>query len=280
MGDTTTTDTKSSVFTDVLGDLKSVEEKYIGPDYPYWKYIKMPEEMGMSSEGSFSALGKDIGGIVNYVELLVSGSGDASATGGPLGNKFFLKTGGKCTDITTKQDVDRYIYINNQPEGDIPFISSGMGVSFSEFRGLIPGVMGNLNALNPMEILQSFMAGSKPDCQEVTLQTIDIHNNKSTETHFMTLIDLLNTPACMFGDGRNPVTNVPCNQTNFVGYVVNKIQNKDVNVINTNPNSIEGFSNWTIPAIKDDIFNNAYYLSLGLFGILLLYYIIKKQNRL
>ena len=86
--------------------------------------------------------------------MLVSGGGKASATGQPLGNKFFLKTGGKCTDKSTGQDVDRYIYINNVPVGNIPFISSGAGVNFSEFKGLIPGTISNLNAFNPIKVRQ------------------------------------------------------------------------------------------------------------------------------
>ena len=160
----------NNIFEEVLSNAKATEEKYIGPDYPYYKYIRAPSEIGMSGSGSLSQLGKDIDGLMNYVKLLVSGGGKASATGQPLGNKFFLKTGGKCKDINTGEDVDRYIYINNVPAGNIPIISSGAGVNFSEFKGLIPGTISNLNAFNPMEILQSFLAGSKPDCQELKME--------------------------------------------------------------------------------------------------------------
>ena len=118
----------SNFFTDILKNAKEVEEELLGPDYPYYKYIKNPSELGMSGDGSLKQLGKDIDGLVNYVELLVSGKGNASATGQPLGDKFFLKTGGKCTDKSTGQEVDRYIYIDNVPAGNIPFISSGISL--------------------------------------------------------------------------------------------------------------------------------------------------------
>ena len=75
-----------------------------------------------------------------------------------------------------------------------------MGVNFSEFKGLIPGTISNLNAFNPMEMFQSFLAGSKPDCQELKMETIDIYNNRSTETHFVTLIDIQNMDPCIFSD--------------------------------------------------------------------------------
>ena len=82
----------STIFEDVLTNAKAAEAKYIGPDYPYYKYIRTPSEMGMSGAGNLTQLGKDIDGLINYVELLVSGGGKASSTGQPLGNKFFLKT--------------------------------------------------------------------------------------------------------------------------------------------------------------------------------------------
>ena len=164
----------SNMFKEVLTDAKAVEEKYLGPDYPYYKYIKLPDEIGMSSKGDLNTLGKDIDGLVAYVELLVSGDSKASSTGGPLGNKYFLKTGAKCTNTDTGDLVDRYVYVDNVPAGNIPFISQGLDVNFTEFRGLIPGVMSNMNAFNPFTIMQSFLEGSNPDCQEITMETIDV----------------------------------------------------------------------------------------------------------
>lgn len=213
MATNTTNPDEDNIFEDVLTNAKAAEEKYMGPDYPYYKYIKTPAAMGMSGKGSLAQLGKDVDGLVNYVELLVSGSGKASATGKPLGNKFFLKTGGKCTSTTTKADEDRFIYIDNVPEGNIPFISGGLGVNFSEFKGLIPGTISNLNAFNPLSIFQSFLSGAKPDCQELTMETIDIHNNRSTETHYVTLVDIQNMDPCSFTDKKNPVTGNKCQET-------------------------------------------------------------------
>lgn len=250
----------SNIFEEVLTNAKAAEEKYIGPDYPYYKYIKTPSQIGMSGKGSLSQLGKDIDGLVNYVELLVSGGGKASATGKPLGNKFFLKTGGKCTDKSTGQDVDRYIYINNVPAGNIPFISSGAGVNFSEFKGLIPGTISNLNAFNPMEMFQAFLSGSKPDCQELTMETIDIYNNKSTESHFVTLVDIQNMDPCIFKDKKNPVTRTKCKET-F-----------------TNLNTLINDECYTCYKIPDDPIAQLYIASLGAFGIYIIYRIMAKNG--
>lgn len=200
-----------NVFDNVLGNVNDVQEKLLGPNYQYWKQVKMPGEMGMSGEGSIRALGRNISGLVNYVDLLVAGSGRGTKTNGPLGNKFFLKTGAKCTDTQSNKKVPRYIYVNNVPDGSIPFISQGLGgASFSNFRGLIPGALGSLNTLNPFTILQSFMMGNNPECQPLTMETIDANNNKSQKTHYVAKTDIMNMNPCWFANERNPITQENC----------------------------------------------------------------------
>ena len=186
-------------------------------DYPYYKYVKSPSQLGMSSKGSLAALGKDVEGLISYVELLVSGKSAASATGKPLGNKFFLHTGGTCmgSDKVGGDPVgkeDRYVYIDNVPAGNVPFISSGMGVNFTEFRGLIPGAISNLNAFNPESIFHAFTAGSTPQCVPLTMQTIDNENKVGSETHYVTVSDIQDMDPCSFPSKKNPVTGQACKE--------------------------------------------------------------------
>lgn len=246
----------SNIFQEVLKDAKGVEEKLMGPSYPYYKNIKTPSEIGMSDKGTISALGKDINGLIAYVNVLVTGKSKASATGNPLGNKFFLKTGAKCKDVATEEEVERYIYVNNIPQGNIPFISDGLGVNFSEFRGLIPGTMSNLNVLNPFNILSSFLSGSTPDCQELTMQTVDVNNNKSTETHYVTLIDIKNMDQCSFTDKINPITKEKCKES-F-------------------ESSIEEEDEISFP---QDPIVQLYFAGLGLVTIFIMYRILEKSKK-
>ena len=243
----------SNIFQEVLKDAKGVEEKLLGPSYPYYKNIRSPSEIGMSDKGTISALGKDIDGLIAYVNVLVTGEGKASTTGHPLGNKFFLKTGAKCKDVKTEEEVERYIYVNNIPQGNIPFISSGLGVNFSEFRGLIPGTMSNLNVLNPFNILQSFLAGSTPDCQELTMQTVDTNNNSSSETHYVTVVDIKNMDQCSFSDKINPITKAKCKE------------------------SFATFSKQEMN-FPDDPIVQLYFAGLGLVTIFVLYRIMEKSK--
>jgi hypothetical protein len=201
----------SGFFQDVMGNLDDVQQKLLGPDYKYFKQIKTPSELGVSGNGGLDQLGTDISALISYVELLVSGGGDASVTGRPLGNKFFLKTGGKCkvvsSDSTNGSIVDRYVYVNNVPDGNIPFISSGLGgVEFTAFKGLIPGAISSAAEINPFGLFQAFQMGSTPDCQSITLETIDANNNVSAATNYVATVDLKNMPPSWFSGKRNPVT--------------------------------------------------------------------------
>ena len=238
----------------------------LGPSYDYWKSIKQPDEMGMSPGFSLGALATNVDGLLSYVEVLISGTGNASVTGKPLGNKFFLKTTGKCSETTVekwkkeqdedaawdkayedvenkvgakeitedeatkvknalnelkakrdeergqaKQQVERWIYVNNIPDGSIPFISSGAdGRGFKSLRGLIPGALGNLGALNPVQLFNGFTAGTYPDCAKITLQTVDNNNAKSSESRHVAMIDMVQLNPCGFPGGYNPASGKSC----------------------------------------------------------------------
>lgn len=186
----------------------------LGETYPYYKHIKTPKQIGMSDKGTLKQTGKNIDGLIEYVSLLVSGKSKASDTGGPLGDRFFLKTGGTCQvcDSSGCKTEDRYIYIDNVPQGDIPFISEGLGVNFKEFRGLIPGAMGNLNALNPISLMKALSQGSDPKCKPITMTTIDSNNLKSNETHYVTITDIKNINPCSFPSKTNPETQLKCKE--------------------------------------------------------------------
>ena len=254
----------SNLFDQVLTDAKGVEERLLGPTYPYYKNIRTPKEIGMSDTGTIQQMAKNVDGLIQYVEVLVTGQSRASATGGPLGNKFFLQTGAKCAakdkctdpnDPSTCEQVDRFIYVNNVPQGNIPFISSGLGVNFSEFKGLIPGAMGNLNVLNPFGIMRSFLSGSNPPCQEITLQTVDVNNNRSSETHYLTLSDITNMDPCSFSDRKNPISGDRCRETFKTGV-----------------------SAYASPVLPEDPLAQLYFLGLAGVGIYILHGLMNKSK--
>jgi hypothetical protein len=247
-------------FEEVLDNVTEVEEELLGPDYKYYDQIKSPTELGMSTKGNISTISKDITGLIDYVEVLVTGTSKASKTGKPLGDKFFLKTGGTCSDIDTGNKVDRYIYINNVPDGSIPFISSAMGSNFSTFEGLIPGTLSNLSDMNPFEIFQAFLIGSDPSCQEISLETIDVNNNRKTESQYVATVDIQNMSACDFSDKKNPVTGKKCSE----GFT-NINQTKDKNTIDKSK-------------LPNDKLVQIFYASMGILGLYILFRLLQKSK--
>jgi len=252
-----------TVFTEVVEDSSGVERTFLGPSYPYYKNIRLPNEIGVNSRGTMAQLGNNIQGLISYVEVLVSGNSRASATRGPLGNKFFLKTGAKCRDVETDELVERSIYVNNVPSGNIPFISGGVGVNFTNFRGLIPGTLGNLNALNPFNILSSFMVGSQPDCQRIRMQTIDINNNVAHPEQYVATVDIRNMDPCNFPNGRNPITNRRCRET-FQGISETENQESD--------------ESGEVLKMPNDPLAQAYFVGLASVGVYIFYKIMIKST--
>ena len=53
--------------------LQNLSQDFLGPSYNYATQIKSPLEGGMSSEGSLLQLADDVGGLIGYIEVLVSG---------------------------------------------------------------------------------------------------------------------------------------------------------------------------------------------------------------
>ena len=213
----------------------------------------MPSEMDMSSEGSISTLVNNVDGLINYVEVLVAGGGNASKVDGPLGDKFFLKTGAKCKDKNTGEMVTRSLYINNVPDGSIPFISSGLGgVNFTELEGIIPGTLSNMAHINPLKLFQAFMTGSNPECQAITMETIDVNDVRGAETSFVTTADIKSMSPCWFQDKTNPVTGAGCR---------------------------EAFGNmYNTATMPDNTLIKIYYSALGLLGLYILLKIFTKKN--
>lgn len=218
----------SNIFQSAMGDLNQLQQDLLGPDYEYWKQVRTPSELGMSGDGNLRALSRNVTGLVDYVQVLVAGGGGASKVNGPMGNKFFLKTGAKCKDKNTGHKVDRFVYVNNVPDGQIPFISQGLGgMSFSNFQGLVPGALGDLNVLNPFAMFQAFMMGNFPNCEPLTMETIDANNTKSQQTQYVATVDIKNMNPCWFQNERNPVTGNSCRRA-FQSMIEEKLNNQQI----------------------------------------------------
>jgi hypothetical protein len=186
-------------FKDVAGGVEKAQTGFLGPTYNYAKQIKSPSELGMSGDGNMGALARDVAGLINYTEVLTTGKSRAQRPSGPLGNRFYLKTGGQCKSSDGMLH-DRWIYVNNIPTGSIPGITSVTGSALGDFRGLVPGTIENLGHLNPLALFGGFMQGTNPKCRPLKLP-----GSGGTGTKYVADADIANLSPCLFG-GKNPVS--------------------------------------------------------------------------
>ena len=182
-------------------------------NYMYYKYINTPTEMGMQPGYDLKNISDGVSGIVSYIQLLVEGRSSASKTGKALGNKYFYKTSQLCKDPTgVNQTLS--IYVDNVPTGNLGIIPKGTGGNFSTFKGLLPGIVENAFSLAQVDFFSAFSSMDPPKCQNVTLQTIDVNNNISTDSGYVSINDIKNISPCNFVNNgyTNIVTNGTCGE--------------------------------------------------------------------
>jgi len=145
----------NSLFSDISNNADSAQTDLMGPSYSYVDNIPGPSSLGVGTAGTFSQLGANMSGIGTYVSTMIDGDP-------PLGNQFFVNTGGTCI-APDGSSQSRYNYINNKPSGGI--LPAGMSEIGSGMNGLIPGVIGDIEGLNPMYMMKAIMADTSPKCE-------------------------------------------------------------------------------------------------------------------
>jgi len=268
-----------------------LQDKIMGPDYDYSRRIKTPQQMSMSGKGTWSALGNNINGLLGYIELMVVGECKglgkcANTTGRALGSKFFVDTPLKCTDKKTRQKVKRSLYINNVPDGSIPFISNMSNVYFDTFKGLLPGLMSNASQLNPMQILLSFVSGPTSTCQEITMETIDSADRRGTESAYVLNKDIeLMNPAWFSSAFPKPsseqLRELTPEEEEEIIVTSDKEDDEGSEEAFSGMNGNSSLKGTRIDYSKmpNDILIKFYYTCLGLLGLYFLFKILMKKNK-
>ena len=147
----------------------------LGPKYDYGDEQATPRNLGIKRGGTFGAVERAVGGINYYVDTIGFGHAtglakDLKLRQRPLGIRYFMKTGAKCSN-----GADMYEYISTIPSG-LPGrvgdeIQRTLGVPF---QGLAPGIMEDaVKALNPLPLFKSAMGTGYARCKKVSLPVGD-----------------------------------------------------------------------------------------------------------
>jgi hypothetical protein len=179
-------DIESGNFGKATGD---ATDAILGPSFDYTAGIQPPSAKGVGSDGTIGQVVTNADAIGSYVSNL---------TLGPLqGNQSFLNTGGMCTvsdpsDPNNGQTVPRATWVNNRMQGsdvlaDFPSLGQALGGDLNTFDGIIPGMMGDLVATNPVTIFNALMLPGTPACQAYSCPTTDkLGNSTGNAAYYMT----------------------------------------------------------------------------------------------
>jgi hypothetical protein len=240
--------------------------------YNYSKYIKTPKEMGIKVGDSLDNVSDGVGAIFSYVKLLVEGKSNASKTGKPLGNKYFLETSENCINQYTNEKVKRSLYFDNVPTGTLGILKD-TGNEFSEFKGLVPGAIENVMAIGKIDFFSAFTDVGIPKCLPVKLKTIDVNNKQGIDTHYITISDIEAITPCNFITKTNPVTNAVCTRDGFT--MADDNTNEDINnaelyknYYNLDDDGDSGMDSKNMKLMMpDDVFLKVLFYSLGALSV-------------
>ena len=150
---------QNPIWDQVSSGAGSATTAVMGPEYSYADNIQGPSSLGVSSNGTISQIGTNSSAITQYVKYMISGPA--------LGNQYFVNTGGSCT--APDQSVQpRYNYINNVSNGEAILPQSmkdDLGGIASDFNGILPGMLQDIEGLNPVNLFTALSADSTPTCE-------------------------------------------------------------------------------------------------------------------
>jgi hypothetical protein len=241
-----------------MGDLD--DDTYLGEMLNYAGFIRPPTDpvMKFTEGGTRKELAHNINGITSYVDLLISGESKASKRVSedgknlPIGGKYFMKTILKCKDVDSGSEVDRYVYMNNIPTGRLPFT---VGTETS-YKGIVPGMMGNIEKMSPFEMIDEMFSSSVPKCKKVSLEVVsntsDSGQEKTRNVSLDNLQSLLN---------RNEHIN---SYTDDASYSQNELNSWK-----------EGFEN---PFEFDSHLTDMYFLTILMLSFYILYCLLRNRS--
>jgi hypothetical protein len=156
--------------------------------FDYTAGIQSPGSKGVGQSGSIDQVVTNATAIGDYVGNL---------TIGPLlGNQYFSDSGGSCivtdpNDPNNGKTVPRSTFVNNRMEGsdiaaDFPSLGAALGGDLNTFDGIVPGMMGDLVATNPITIFHALMLPGVPQCKAYSCPTTDSAGNSSgNQTYYL-----------------------------------------------------------------------------------------------
>ncbi len=171
---------KNSLWSGLQQRGTNVLDRVTGKPADYSAMIRTPEALGVGDSGDISQVFTNAAAVGSYVQQLT--------TGPLLGNASFAETGGMCK-APNGSVIPRWSYVNNRMRGaDVlpENMTRVLGGSADAFNGIIPGMFGDIKALNPVTPLNALILDGIPPCKAYSCPvTNEDGSNERYETKFM-----------------------------------------------------------------------------------------------
>lgn len=155
-------------------------DRITGKPANYSALIRTPQALGVGDSGDISQVFTNAAAVGSYVQQLT--------TGPLLGNASFAETGGMCR-APNGAVIPRWTYVNNRMRGaDVlpENMTRVLGGSADTFNGIIPGMFGDIKALNPVTPMNALILDGIPPCNAYSCPvTNEDGSNERYETKFM-----------------------------------------------------------------------------------------------
>lgn len=156
---------------------------FFGPNYSFDNSIPLPGQLNVRNDPSFDAIFDNVGAMNYYVDTIAFGSPTFLDKNNPqpLGIRYFLNTGMKCSNGATMSE-----YFDGVTRGDLlgDHIAAGLAsAGLPGLRGLGPGILENArDALDPRPIFSALSGTGYPVCQQVTCPVGDVQGRLKDAT--------------------------------------------------------------------------------------------------
>jgi hypothetical protein len=162
------------------GNVTSLKDRLLGPTFNYAENIRSPRDLGVGSAGNIGQVFTNARAVGGYVDQLIRQP--------LLGNQTFVQTGGMCKAPNGKV-VPRWSWVDNRLGGSdalTPGMARSLGGVTDQFNGIIPGMFGDISALNPARLMSALTLNGVPDCEAYTCPvTTSTGVPSGTDTKFM-----------------------------------------------------------------------------------------------
>ena len=168
----------NSVWGEIQKVGNDVADRVMGPSADYYSQLQTPAQKGVGSDGDISQLVTNSFAVFDYVKQLT--------TGPKLGNAQFVQTAGLCK--VGDQTIPRWTLVNNRVSGtDVLPTKLKNAIGGGAFDGLIPGMIGDVAAMNPITLLNGLLLDGVPKCKAYSCPVTDPAGfDKGIEVRFIT----------------------------------------------------------------------------------------------